>query len=235
VTALDLITDALRELRVLNAVDPPGGEDAALGLSRLNMILDDFNAERPSVYADTITTYTLTPGLNPHTIGPTGTLVTNQRPVSIAAANILVSGLRSPVAIRDAAWWLSIADPSFSDVRPTDLMYQPEWPNGKIYLYGVPSAANTLELLSSVVLGSLAIGDTFTMPPGYQSALTLTLAEALSAPMGVELSPMTARNAAKARARILSNNLTTPTLVTRDAGMPGARRSTFDYRTGRSR
>jgi hypothetical protein len=235
-TAADIGTDALREIGVLNSVDPPSGEDAALALNKLNRLLDNWNADRGLVYADTIVSNVLTPALNPHTIGPTGaTWIVTQRPVSISAANIVSGGVRSTVNIRDAAWWVSQPDQTYSADRPSDLYYEPAWPNGKIYLLGVPGAAYTLELLIRVVLAQLALADTFTLPPGYKDAITLTLAEDLVGPMRVPIPPLLPGKAKEARARIFGANLQTPRLQTRDSGMPGGRRSTFNYESGRSR
>jgi hypothetical protein len=53
--SVDVIcTDALREIGVLNAVDVAGGEDSALALSRLNLLLDSMQAEPLNTYAPAI-------------------------------------------------------------------------------------------------------------------------------------------------------------------------------------
>jgi hypothetical protein len=232
-TAADLVTAALQELGVLNAVDPPSGEDGALGLARLNAILDSWNAERLGVYTQVLASFTLTPSLSPHTIGPSGTWVTAQRPVSIESARLVVSGSYSPIAIRDAAWYRRLTVPGQTSAIPTDVYYEEDWPNGKLFFYPIPTAASVVSLESRVVLAALTASDTFTMPPGYQEALTLTLAEHLAAPMRMSLSGDTRRHAEKARARIFSTNAKIPTLCTRDFGMPSGGGSTFDYLTGR--
>jgi hypothetical protein len=235
-TAADIGTDALREIGVLNSVDPPSGEDAALALNKLNRLLDNWNADRGLVYADTIVSNVLTPALNPHTIGPTGDV--DRHPaarVDQCGEHRERYGFAARSAIRDAAWWVSQPDQTFSADRPSDLYYEPAWPNGKIYLLGVPGAAYTLELLIRVVLAQLALSDTFTLPPGYKDAITLTLAEDLVGPMRVPIPPLLPGKAKEARARIFGANLQTPRLQTRDSGMPGGRRSTFNYESGRSR
>lgn len=55
----DLCTDALRELGVLNAADPPSGEDADLALGRLNLLLDNMQAESKDVYAPVLANLSL--------------------------------------------------------------------------------------------------------------------------------------------------------------------------------
>lgn len=239
-TIADLIADSLRELRVINAVDPPGAEDGALALSRLNMILDSWNADGRHVYGDQIQTFALTPGLQPHTIGlaantPTWT-VAGTRPEAIVAANLVLNaGIRRPIKIRDTQWWMGQANPTLSTSDPTDLNYRPDWPNGSVYLWPVPSTAYSVDLMLRRVLASVAAADDFSLPPGYYEGLMLTLAESCAVPFKVQADPLTIRNAEKARARIDAANASIPKLRTRDAGMPGGGRSNFNYLTGMSR
>lgn len=237
-TASDIITDALRELGVVNAVDAPSGEDAALGLTRLNLIIDNLNAEGRGVYADTISTFTIVPGTNPHTIGPTGSSpnwTVTQRPQAITLANLIVNSLRTPIRVRDGQWWMGLSDPTLSGAIPTDLYFEPAWPLGKVWLWPAPSSAYQVELLLRVVLADLGLTDTFDLPPGYQDAITKTLAEELAAPMRVPIPAMLPMQAQKARARVWGNNAVIPRLHTNDAGLPRSGRSTWDYRTGLNR
>ena len=231
-TVLELITDALHEISAIGAVDTPNGEDATLGLLRLNKLLNNLNAEQRMVYASTFTSYTLTPSLNPHTIGASGgTWTVASRPESIESASIIASDIRHPVSIRDAQWWTDIATPETQGDIPTDLYYETSWPLGKVWLYPIPSAANELEILTRVVLGSVALSDDFTLPPGYQDAITLTLAEDLVAPFRVPMPQNLPIKAVKARGRIWAANSVIPRLRTADDGLGGGR-STWDYRTG---
>lgn len=223
-TAAEIVNDALREIRVINAVDAPSSEDAALGLFRLNKILDNLNAERRFIYADVIATYTLTPSLSPHTIGPTAstpTWIATQRPETIEAANLLIGVQRYPITIRPYEWRMGLSDPTLDSAIPTDVAYEKAWPLGKLHFYPVPSTAYSVELLTRQILASLAAQDTFTLPPGYQDLITLTLAEDLAPAMNTPLAETTVRNAQRARARVYTANGVTVPLATRDLGAPG--------------
>lgn len=225
ITGRDLVTDALLEINVYDAIDSIAPQDAAYVLRKLNRILDNWNAERPAVYADAFNTYTLTPSLSPHTIGPSGTWVTTQRPVSIEAALLLYSTSLNPrvgITIRDAAWYASLTIPALSTAFPTDLYYEPDWPNGKLFFWPVPSSALQVTLLSRLVLARLQLDDAFTLPPGYQDAITLTLCEDIAPTFEKQVAPSLAKKAADARDRIFSNNVEIPRLVTQDSGMPTA-------------
>lgn len=227
----DLLTETYQDLTILAVGESLSDADADFGLSKLTRLFDNWNAERAGVYANRLTTYTLVPNLNPHTIGPSAaTFTVTQRPVSIEWANIVISGVRYPLNIRDSEWWASIILPTLANDIPTDLHYEADWPNGNLYLYPKPSAANGLELMTRIVLAALALDDTVTLPPGYRDAVILTLGEmiALTYPPAVP-SP---EAAAKARARIYANNDEIPALVTTDAGIPSGRGRWFNYISG---
>lgn len=242
-TALNVIEHAFTGLNVCrpNELDPG---DATIGLGLLNRLLDNWNADQRAVYGSQIFTGTLTPSLNPHTIGiaansPTFTVTTN-RPESIDQANLIigsgVSAYRVPLTLRDRQWWMSLTLPNQTSTIPTDLYYEPAWPNGQIYLSLVPSAAYTLECLFRVVLAQLALATTFTLPPGYEDAITLTLQEELLVPYHVTDQAVLAvlpKQAREARARVFAANAQVPRLRTVDSGMPsGPGVGGWDYRTG---
>lgn len=224
----DLITGALTEIRVARAGDVVNPEDMALGLYQCNRLLDEWNADRRAVYSENFADFTLTPALNPHTIGPAGvfnTGATSTRPVSIefisinlgtAAAPIFV-----PVTMRGDEWYANQPVPAMTNSVPTDAVYSPDWPLGNIYFFGVPTTAYRVRIWSRVLLAAVAQTDTFSLPPGYQTALELTLAENLAPSFGQSVAASTSKRANDARARIFGNNDSVPNLMTRDAGMPG--------------
>lgn len=238
-TALDIIRDSLIELGVYGAVDTVSAEDSALGLSRLNDLLDEWNADRRAVYDETFASYTLTPSLSPHTIGPTGaTFTVAQRPVDVQAANIIDSSVSTPtvisrLTIRDAAWWAAQSVQGLEASVSTDLYYDPAWPNGNLYLWPVPTVAYTLQVFTRRLLSSLTLASTFTLPPAYKKAVTLSLAEELAAAFNVEVKPSTERKARLARDKVFANNSPVPGLSTRDAGVPRPGGSSyFNYYNG---
>lgn len=239
-TVADLLRDALLEIAVYDPVEDVSPQIQALALLRLNSILDLWNAKREATYTVTYPTFTTTDALSPHTIGPSGATwtVSTQRPMEILAANrILSSGTslaRIPLNIRDQQWWINQPTPNIEDGIPTDLYYSPSWPNGSVYLWPVPNAAFTMELQVRTILGQLATADDFSLPPGYQRALTLTLAEDLTSPLSVPLSVSLVQKGRDARSAIFGANDGPVRIVTRDAGMPsaGTRSGGFNWRTG---
>lgn len=218
-----LCQQAAQELNVIMPGENLSANDAAFLLGKLNQLFGDWNTRREAIFRSVLTTHTpLTPGLNPHTIGPTGTFVVAQRPVSIEGASLVMSPAANPsITIRDAAWYHQLAYPTLSTSVPTDLYYDPTWPNGSLYLYPVPASAYGLELWTRATLATVALTDTVTYPPGYEGAIIDTLAEDAAEGLGRQPGQRLVARARMRRANIFALNDPTPHLVTVDAGMPG--------------
>lgn len=239
-TIRDLITETFQDLGVIAVGDTLPPELAENGLRKLNRLFNDFNAELAAVYANRLVTYTLVPALQPHTIGPAAsspTFTVTSRPVSIDGANLVLTNVTPyvyrPMVLVDTEQFRSLTVQTLSTDIPLWLYYNAEWPLGEIFLWPIPTTAYGLQLQYRIVLDDVALDDTLSFPPGYHSALTLTLGEYL-APSYPPAEPDSA-GALRARARIFGNNDVTPRLVTADAGMPRSgddRRTTFNYRTG---
>lgn len=233
------LTAALAEIRVARAGDVVNPDDMDLALTIFNEYLDALNAEDRALYTTQFATYVLTPALQPHTIGvtadnPTWAIAT-ARPVEIIRADLIISStVRQPIAIRDNAWWMNVRVPTVASSIQTDLMYSADWPNGSIYFWPVPTTAYSVLLEVNTLLAQVALTDTFTLPPGYQQALRLSVAELMAPAFGQQVSAQTRAAAAEARDRVWGNNIAIPTLVTRDGGMPGGQSGGFDFRSGQT-
>lgn len=241
-TISTICSDALLEIGVLAQGEPM---DAAMGeftRRKLERLLNEWNAKRCAVYATVFSSFNLTASLNPHTIGPTGaTWTVTQRPVSIEAISLELNTSSPSVFVqltpRDAQWWQAQSVPDLSTDIPTDFYYDPTWPNGSIYFWPVPSAVYPVQIQIRTLLDdTLTLDLTFSLPPGYQEAVTLTLAEKTARSYGRAVSQDLANDARNARAIIFNNNDTTPRIATADVGMSGPRqggtRSTFNWLTG---
>lgn len=241
-TMRQIITNALMKIGAMGVSDAsPSPADARLGLDTLNEVFDDWNSMRHAVYAQQFTTYTLTPSLSPHTIGPTGaTFTVAQRPVTLDGASLILDTGTPPsyqtITVRDWQWYHNQPTPTLESTFPTDVYYQPDWPNGKLYFWPVPQSAYDVELVTRVLLSQVDLNDDFSLPPGYQNAITLTLAERLCVPFTKPITPDLGRQAQQARARVFANNDFTPRIATADAGMQGpsggGQRADFYWPTG---
>jgi hypothetical protein len=87
-TVADIIRGAFRALGVLAAGETPSAAEEADALTILNDMLDSWANERLAVFQTVRTAYTLTPSLNPHTIGHSGHLHVT-RPVRVDRASVI--------------------------------------------------------------------------------------------------------------------------------------------------
>lgn len=239
-TIADLVTGGLTKIRVARAGDVPSPDDMQLGLDVLNELLDVWNADERAAWSVSPSDFTLTPGLSPHTIGPTGTLagpanpafVVTQRPQAVLFASVNIgNNVFIAIVPRDRTWYANQTVPALTNTFPTDFYYAPDWldPNatgsgyGNLYFWGVPTVAYAVRLWLRVLLSSVALGDTFSLPPAYKHALKLTLAEWIAEDFGQAVSPTLERQARQAREIVFGANIVVPRVRTRDAGMPGSR------------
>jgi hypothetical protein len=195
------------------------------GIGKLNRLLDRWNADPRARYTVGFTSFTPTPNHQPHSIGPNGADWTvTQRPRAITAANLILNSVtpnvRIPLGIKDQAWWRRVSVQGLATSLPRDLYYSPDFPNGSIYLWPIPTSTYAIELQLDGLFGMLTATDTFWMPFGYRDAITLTLAEELAPGCGQLVAPSTSASANQARALIFSNNDDEPRL-TADAGLRG--------------
>jgi len=230
---LAIITRALVGLNVYATNEPIKPADAQICLDWLNLILDDWAAEIQASYAAQFLTFTATGGLQPHTIGPSGTWTVAARPPTIDAITLILgSGLYRNIPVSmDPQWWAHQTSVLTSTIVAA--FYSPDEPNGSLYFRGIPSGGESLRLMMRTTIGPVGLTDVIVLPQGYASALTLTLQEAIAEPMHATLSSALIARAGKARARIFGNNLRIRPLSTSGLGLPGTRRGTWwDYRTG---
>lgn len=242
----DLLTNALAEIRVARAGDVVNADDLALASYHANLLLDLMNADGRALFATAFQTFTLTPSLQPHTVGLSANTPTFSvsvgRPTRILQANIILStnvrvSLGDPLT--DAEWNAITAGaaagqtPNILTSVPQNLYYSADWPNGSIYLWPVPNAANGLEIEYETLLASVALTDTFSMPQGYLAALHFTLAEYLAPSFGQQASQETKDHGRKARGIVWGNNDVVPVIQQWPGGMPSdVRRGGFNFLSG---
>lgn len=222
-----ILKPVLQEINRLGPGENPSAEDSDFILRKANRILDQWNAREVYVWNKQITTGTLTPNLTPHLIGPQGSanFIVTERPVRIeeGGAGLVVNtstpNVRIPLKLWDHERYALETVKTIATSVPYALYYEPDWPNGKLFLWPVPTAAYGLELSTwNVTAQFVTIQDNFSMPPGYNEALVMTLAEACLGPFGrtnmPELVADIKERAAKARVIVQAPNIESPTLST---------------------
>ena len=250
---LDIIRMAMAEIGAIDPREVPDGQEAITTLYKLNRLIDSWNADQRFVYANKFIYGLLTPNLQPHLIGPGGSANfnqadgINQRPVEIVEANILLNAnaqapfigqatVRVNVTVHQdkGSWWSKKIAPGIQSVIPTDMYYEPDWPNGSMFLWVVPTVAYPLELLVWTVLQQYGMDDVVYLPPGYLDGLVYDLAKSIAPSFQMQWTPLLEDLRRTALRRIQGPNLASPTFGTRDSGLPGkttGTRSDYNYLT----
>jgi hypothetical protein len=235
-TAQDIINTALRKIGVIAPGDSPAAGETADALLDLNGLLDSLNADRNYIYKIANATYQLT-GAASYTIGPAGAFVAT-RPESIEDANIVdvsdpAQPVRTPVAILSAAQFAAISVRDTTTPIPEAIYYDRANPAGKIYVYGVPTAANLLELWTRELLTTFATAATsVSFPPGYYELLWSELVGRVASDYGREVPASVAKINQDARLRVESANSLTPTMAV-DGGLPDSGRRAWNWLSNR--
>lgn len=225
-TVSDLIRFSMRAIGVLAASEVPSADELNDAFAILNAMLDSWASENLTIYATMRAPYTLQVGLQPHTIGLGGTFNT-VRPVRIDRASIIpVSspGTERPLWIMSDAEW---QDQQAKTAGGISLLLWPqmEYPLIKLFLWPIPSQADTLMLYTPEQITRFpATSTTFDLPPGYERGLKWALAKELAPEFGVTLSGEAADNAAQAVANIKRLNHRASYLKADPAILPGGGR-----------
>lgn len=236
-TVLDLIQDALEEIGVYAPSETPTAADASKALRVLNRMMDAWGSRKLFAYNVNFSDFTLTPGRQPHTIGPSpgSDINTLYRPARIENAALILNNVTPavdiPLRIRDDDWWANQRVKDLTTNVPTDLYYSPDIPDGSLYLWPVPSFAYGLRLETWVSVAQFVnLTDTLSLPPGYHDAIMLSLAERLARPFGKALDAGLIADANRARVTIQKNNDKSPRIsVTPYSAKP---KGSFNYYSG---
>jgi len=250
-TAAAICLNALYEINVVAPGEPADALEIAFVLDKFNQLADSWSAQKIYIYASQLISaspaaaaFLLVPGLSPHTIGAAGATfpVIFERPVRIENINVLLNNatptVRYPLTKRDRDWYAKQRLQGIQTSLPTDFYYRPDWPVGSIFFWPVPNFAWGVEIeVESVIQGAVALNAPFIAPPGYELAMTLTLAELCCPSFEKMPSPVLVAAAMKARLAIASVNSESPRIALDDFGDSSSAkpRASFNYHTGMSR
>jgi hypothetical protein len=239
ITCRDLLYIAFREARILQRPQAVNSDnELADGMIFLNQQINYWAARSCYAYTTTFVTYTLTPGHQPHLIGPGLTAPdfdVNLRPTTIQSASVILTDTKTdiPINLRDNAWWAANRVKSIQSNIPTDLYYETDYPNGQLWFWPVPNFAYGVRLEGNVVLQEFStLDDCFIAPQAYRAAVTLTLAEELCDIWGTPTPPNLPRRAMKARDALQSNNNLPPRISSADWGTRSSPAGDFNFQTG---
>jgi hypothetical protein len=149
-----------------------------------------------------------------------------QRPQKVEAASLVLNNstpnVDIPMNIRDADWWMANRVKPLQTDIPTDLYYDPNFPNGSLYFWPVPNYAYEVRLkLWGTIPQFPNVNYPVSLPPGYGKAIKMSLARDLIGPFQGSWGQQQEDSWKRAMKAIESNNIKSPRGNTADAGMPG--------------
>ncbi len=176
-TSLDIVKRSMRLVGALGGGETPTADEAKDGLDALNSMLDQWWIQRLAVYRIEQQQFTWPSGQISRTIGPTGNLTLDPRPIKIQSARQLFNDVDYPIPILTEEQYRAIPLKTTTSTLITDLYYDPTLPNGTIFIYPVVSTNVTLRLSLWTQLQNFASLTTqLALPPGYKEAIEFNLA-----------------------------------------------------------
>jgi hypothetical protein len=212
-TATTLITDAMGMLGIVGSADVTSGNDLNLGLRVLNRMLDSWRQQPNMATHAAWVTFTLPGGSQTRTIGPSAQ-VNVARPTRIEIGAYTVSaGISNSLRALNRDQYADIDTKDGRGAWPEYVYYEAGSPTGTLYFWPVSDGDVTVNLPIRTHIADFAdLTTDVTLPAGYESAITPSLAEKL-APYFERAVPLSvARDAASARMALKRTNALMPEL-----------------------
>lgn len=242
--ANELIERALLTLGVIAPGETVDGSTSSDCLRLLNDMVDQWGAERLTIFTVTRSVHTLAASTQTYTIGTGGTFNV-ERPEWIDAASIIPdntkpasSKLELPIAMLDDGQWQQIAVKGVTSTYPTKIHYDHSNTSGLgvISVWPVPTGAGSdLVLYIPAALSEFAdLTTDYSFPKGYRRALHYKLAECLAPDFGRPFTPDQRNLTNKAFGIIKEHNARPFAQLGIDPALIGSGRGYWDWRTGQS-
>ena len=217
-TIRDLLTEALTDLGILAAGQPPSASQAQGALSKLNSMLDAWNIENLTVFGSSSNVFALTAGKATYTLGSGGDFSIT-RPATITGIYLrdtslaVESRLDMPVQMLTNAEYEGLRLKASQGNLPYYAWVNSGVPFTEITLYPVPATSQfSLVLWTDDLLSGLTIDQAILLGPGYRRAVVSNLAVELAASYRTEAPATVQRIAISSKRAIQAANLQLNTL-----------------------
>lgn len=218
-----IVLDALQEIGILDGSEVPSANDAARGLRALNGVLDSLSLQNMGVFVQNNYTFNLVAGQSTYTIGPDGDFV-SRRFTGVMGAYCRWQEIDFPIELIDDDQYNNIAFKAQTGPIVQFLLFSATMPDSTVTLWPVPSANNTITLLTNQLFATpFGPFDDLGLPPGYDRFLIKATAIELASIFGLEPSPTLVGLARSALTIIKRQNQLTPVLQY-DAALPSGYR-----------
>ena len=212
--AREVITRALRLIKVIAANESGDAADLDVGLTALNDMLGSWSIERNFVLATVIETFPATGALS-YTIGSGGNFST-VAPISIPIVEYSVNGLDYLLTEWTEQQYASIGQKSEIG-QPVGYWFVKGAPLAKIYFAPAPGSGSFKLHSVKQITEFSGLDVDYDLAPGYQNALTYSLAVDLADEFETEAPKTVILRAMNLKRSLKRSNAVVPVL---DAGVP---------------
>ena len=216
ITCADLISRALKRLRVVGAGALPTADDQADAFDRLCSMLRSWSLQRGTIWQIVRTTWTIVANTTSYTVGPGGT-VNIRRPASPQAIDRIGFIDTSVTPNLEYPGSAPLTEDQYGDIRqrtqtntfPAGWYYTPTVPLGTLTPFPVPTSSSLLGVIyvpTPVTIPS-AVTDQIVLPDGMDLAIQENLAVLLAPEFGVEVTADLRQSARESKAWVTTSNL----------------------------
>lgn len=208
-TVLDLITFAMQLIGSLQTGEVPSADDAQLGMTALNAMLDGWNTERLNLYTISVFSGNLLNAQQVYAMGPAAADFNTLSPILIQTASVIIPAttVREKVRLVSSEEWAQLTERGLTGYMPDKLYCDYLFPIANLYVHPIPNHTIALELyLWSILAQFVNLTDAVAFRPGYLEALQYNLALKLAPIYGYQLDPQTAALAGTYKQRMQQLN-----------------------------
>jgi hypothetical protein len=230
-SALQLVTRALKINGVLGESETPSTEQATDGLEALNDMLASWSIKRSYIYTIESETFNLVSGTANYTIGVGGDFNT-VRPNKIDSLIVNLGQTAFSLTEITPAAYAGLSNKTVNSSIPEYYFIDNDFPLATIHLFGVPQSGLTIDVNYWKPLTTFAdLTTVYTLPPGYNRAISYNLAIELAPEHGARISPEAAKVAKDSLANVRNRNLPAHIMAT-EVGLLNNRNTGYDIVAG---
>lgn len=172
ITTIDLISRSMMLINAIASGEIPSEADLNDALLTFNEMIDSQKLQPLVGYGKPNENFTLIPGTATYNWGLAGSPLPNtfasERPVWVNNATCIRQGISTPILIISQDEYDAIPVKNTPSGVVDRLLYVPDFPEGRVTVYPVPTEAVTLNINASrQINGPATLQTTLVLPPGY--------------------------------------------------------------------
>lgn len=219
-SAVDLITLALKQIRVLGVGDTLSDEDAQDSLAVLNMMMESWSLGKLYIYEEKLYSFPFVNGQPSYTVGPGGDFAMDDRPLKLTSAYTQSQSISYYMTIlTDAAQYDALVNKGVVVSYPTLVWYEQTYPLGTLHFWPVPNGNTVFLRFWEQLQQFSSLATTIALPIGYKECMLFNLAISLAGQFGIEPPASVVSKAQTSMARLKRYNIKAQAMTSEAAYM----------------